>query len=167
MSLAELLGVLGFGLSIVVFALTRWERRKTLVVDIESFHRKVDDEKFKDEVGGWAGGMLVIRVMNIGAKAIVIAKDSIEISGPKKKVGLYGTDWFGLNTIPYPLNAGDSFEVGLSLESFTFFQGYKSEDLSKDKFPISVTLSDIEGKSYKTRSKYRLLLEVGEVIRLS
>ena len=165
MKLAEILGVLGFGLSIVVFALTRWERRKTLTMDIECVCGEVYGEKFKGEVGEYDEIMIVIRVMNVGARAVVIAKESIEITGPKKNVRVYDTDWYGINSIPYPLNPGESFEVGLFLESFTYFQGYKNKEFSKDQLPVSVTLSDIEGKSYKTKSKYELLLEVNDIRR--
>lgn len=162
MKWTDVLGLLGFVLSVIVFVLTRWEHRKTLTVVVEC----AQGEKFKDEAGEYNETMIVIRAMNVGARSIVIDKTSIEIEGPKKNVRTYETDWFGLDRIPHPLNPGESFEIGLFLESFTHFQGYESKEHSTDILAVSVNLSDIEGKSYKTKSKYELLLEANDIRRL-
>ena len=65
--------------------------------------------------------------------------------------------------IPHPLNPGESFEISLFEDSFTFFQGY--EVFSEDILPISIEISDIQKKLYKTKIKYKLLLEVSDIIK--
>ena len=157
----DILGTLGFVLSVIVFVLTRWERRKTLALDLEC----VTSKKFGEEAGDGDDMMIILRVINVGARAIAIDKNSFEIVGPEKNVRTYETDWFGLENIPHPLKPGESFEVGLFLESFTYFQGYGG--YSKDILPISVKLSDIEGRTYRPKSKYELLLEVGDIRRVN
>ena len=47
--LLDIIGVLGFILSIGIFIITRFERRKTLVLDLECIDYGVD-QKFKDEM---------------------------------------------------------------------------------------------------------------------
>ena len=160
--LLDVMGVLGFILSIVIFIITRLERRKTLVLDLECICGELS-QKFKSETGEHNEDMIAIRGMNTGQQAIVVDKNSFKIIGPKKNVNIYYTDWFGLEDIPHPLNPGESFEVGIFEESFTCAQGYKG--FSKDIVPISVEVSDIQGKLYKTKSKYKLLLEVGAIER--
>jgi len=119
----DLIGILGFVLSVVVFSLTRWERRKILIIDFECSSGEING-KFKNEAGDYNETMLIIHVMNTGARPIVIDKNSIKLIGSKRNVNIYDTDWFGLDNIPRPLNPGTNFEIGLFLESFRYFQGY-------------------------------------------
>jgi len=163
MNLSNTIGILGFILSVFVFVLTRWERRKILTIDLECVGGEITD-KFKKEAGEYKETMIVIHVMNTGSQAIVINKESILITGPKKSVNTSETDWFGLNSIPHPLSPNEHFEVGIFLDSFTHYQGYK--DFSKDVISISVELKDIENKRYTLKSKYELLLEVNDIRRL-
>jgi hypothetical protein len=163
MDFVNVIGILGFILSVVVFALTRWERRKILTIDLECVSGELTD-KFKEEAGEFIETMLVIRVMNTGPRAIAIDKTSIKVIGPKKNVNTYDTDWFGLDRIPHPLSPNEHFEVGIFLETFTLFQDYKG--FSTDVIPISIELKDIENKLYTLSSRYELLLEVDDVRRL-
>jgi len=166
--LLDVMGVLGFVLSIVIFIITRLERKKTLVLDLEcicgelsqKFKREIEIDGLKNEL---KEDMIVIRGMNTGQQAIVLDKNSFKIIGPKKNVDINYTDWFGLKDIPHPLNPGESFEVGIFEDCFTYAQGYKG--FSKDIIPISVEVSDIQDKLYKNKSKYKLLLEVGAIKR--
>jgi len=166
--LLDVIGVLGFILSIAIFLITRLERRKTLVLDLECICDELS-QKFKSETGECEfehkdkENMIVIRGMNTGHQAIVVDKNSFKIIGPKKKVNTSYTDWFGLEDIPHPLNPGESFEVGIFEESFTCAQGYNG--FSKDIIPISVEVSDIQDKLYKTKVGYKLLLEVSAIER--
>ena len=117
MNLSNTIGILGFILSVFVFVLTRWERRKILTIDLECVGGEITD-KFKKEAGEYKETMIVIHVMNTGSQAIVINKESILITGPKKSVNTSETDWFGLNSIPHPLSPNEHFEVGIFLNSF-------------------------------------------------
>ena len=162
--LLDVMGVLGFILSIVIFIITRLERRKTLVLDLECICGELS-QKFKSETGEHNEDMIIIRVMNTGQQAIAVDKNTFKIIGPKKSVNTYETDWFGLDDIPYPLNPGESFEVGIFEDSFTSFQGY--EGYSEDIIPISVEVLDIQGKLYKTKLKYNLLLAVSAIEKSS
>jgi len=158
--LLAVIGVLGFMLSIVIFIIKRLERRKTLVLDLEYIYGEFS-QKFKSETGEHKEDMIVIRGMNTGQQAIVVDKNSFKIIGPKKNVDIYYTDWFGLDDISHPLNPGESFEIGIFENSFTHAQGYK--EYSEDIIPILVEVSDIQGKLYKTKLKYNLLLAVGAI----
>ena len=154
------IGVLGFILSIVIFIITRLERRKTLVLDLECIYGELS-QKFESEIGECKDNMLLIRVLNTGQQAVVVDKNTFKIIGPKKKVNTYETDWVGLNDIPHPLNPGESFEVGIFENTFASYQGY--EGYSEDIIPISAEVSDIQGKLYKTKLKYNLLLAVSAI----
>lgn len=158
--LLAVIGVLGFILSIVIFIITRLERGKTLVLDLECICGELS-QKFKSETGENNEDIIIIRGMNTGQQAIAVDKDSFKIIGPKKNVDIYYTDWFGLDDISYPLNPGQSFEVGIFEESFKYAQGY--EGYPEDIIPISAEVSDIQGKLYKTRLKYKLLLAVSVI----
>lgn len=160
--LVDVLGLLGFILSIIIFIITRLERRKTLVLDLECIDYGVS-QKFKNEIDECEEMMLLIRVINTGQQSIALDKKTFKIIGPKKKVNTYEIDWFGLDEIPYPLNPGQSFEVGIFEESFKDTQGYKG--FPEDIIPISVEVSDIQGKLYKTKSKYNLLLAVSDIVK--
>ena len=162
--LLVVIGVLGFILSIVIFINTRLERRKILVLDLECIYNEIS-QKFKNEIGECEENILLIRVMNTGQQAVAVDKNTFKIIGPKKNVKTYETDWFGLDDIPYPLNPGESFEVGIFEDSFTSFQGY--EGYSEDIIPISVEVLDIQGKLYKTKLKYNLLLAVSAIEKSS
>jgi len=144
--MVDVMGVLGFIFSIAVFIITRLERRKTLILDLECINGEVC-QKFKSETGEHKEDMIVIRGMNTGQQAIVVDKNSFKIIGPKKNVDIYYTDWFGLDDISHPLNPGQSFEVGIFEESFTYAQGYK--EYSEDIIPISVEVSDIQENCIK------------------
>lgn len=110
--LLAVIGVLGFILSIVIFIITRLERGKTLVLDLECIDGELS-QKFKSERGEYKENMIVIRGMNTGQQAIVVDKNSFKIIGPKKKMNTSYTEWLGLKDIPHPLNSGESFEVGV------------------------------------------------------
>jgi len=163
--LLDILGVLGFILSIVIFIITRLERRKTLVIDLECIDCGLS-QKFENEIPDECEEMiLLIRVINTEQQAIAVDKNTFKIIGPKKKVNTYEVDWFGLNDIPYPLNPGQSFEVGIFTDSFKYTQGY--EGYSEDTIPISAEVSDIQGKLYKTKSKYNLVLAVDAIEKVN
>ena len=158
--LLAVIGVLGFILSIVIFIITRLERGKTLVLDLECIDYGLS-QKFKSEITECEEMMLLIRVINTGQQAVAVDKNTFKIIGPKKKVNTYEIDWFGLNDIPYPLNPGQSFEVGIFEESFKCTQGY--EGFPEDIIPISAEVLDIKGELYKTKLKYNLLLSVSAI----
>jgi len=158
--LLDVIGVLGFILSIAIFIITRLERRKTLVLDLECIDYGLS-QNFENEIGECKDNILLIRVINTGQQAVAVDKNTFKIIGPKKKVNTYETDWVGLNDIPYPLNPGESFEVGIFEDTFASYQGY--EGYSEDIMPISAEVSDIQGKLYKTRLKYNLLLAVSAI----
>ena len=107
--------------------------------------------------------MLIIRLINTGQQSIALDKNTFKIISPKKKVSTYEIDWFGLSKIPYPLNPGQSFEAGIFEDSFKYTQGY--ERYSEDTIPISVEVCDIQGKLYKTKLKYNLLLAVSDIVK--
>ena len=163
MDIANILGILGFILAVIVFVLTRWKRRKILSIDLECTNTEIND-KFKREIEGSSESVLIVRVINTGSRPIAIDKNSIKAVGPKKSVEYHETDWLGPEKIPHPLSPNQSFEVGLFLETFKLFQG--CEKISKGKLPISVELKDIDGKLYKPKNKYELFLEVDEVEKI-
>ena len=72
MTWPEMVGVLGFALSVVTFVLTRWERRKHLTVDLLVDH----GTRFRSELGAESEEDLIIaRFINDGQQPVVIDRD--------------------------------------------------------------------------------------------
>lgn len=133
-----------------------------MVLDLECIDYGLN-QKFKNEITDCEEIMLLIRVINTGQQPVALDKNTFKIIGPKKKVNTYEIDWFGLNDIPYPLNSGQSFEVGIFIDSFKWTQG--CEEYLEDSIPISAEVSDIQGKLYRTKSKCKLLLSVNDIVK--
>ena len=69
--LLVVIGVLGFILSIVIFIITRLERRKTLVLDLECIYSELC-QKFESEIGECKDNILLIRVLNTGQQVEMV-----------------------------------------------------------------------------------------------
>jgi hypothetical protein len=158
--LTEIAGVLGFIFSIFIFVLTRWERKRRLVIQLEGgdalrFRDELDFEEPED--------IIILRFINMGGKPIIINMDSLIITSNDKRIRRYDTDWLGMEKIPHPLSPGSCFEVALYKEAFesllglkTLFKAAKPEDDYRCVAPISTEVEDIHGHKYRSdkRLKY-------------
>ncbi len=147
----EIIGSLGFILSI-------FENRKKLKLHIYINHYS---DRFHNEIKEKNAEFIIIQITNIGSKPIIIDKHSFSISSKVFSIK-HHTDWFGLYNIPVPINSGQSFEVGIALDSFEHFHITKND--TKAIIDIKASVSDIEGKIYKTNKNYKYLQEVSEII---
>ncbi|UCC80373.1 MAG: hypothetical protein JSW64_03145 [Candidatus Zixiibacteriota bacterium] len=161
MTWKDILGILGFIFSILIFVLTRWERRKQLVINLYCDHlRKFRDEFIKSTDSDPEESFIVIQVVNTGTKPIVIDKNTVRLLAQNKTIQ-HGLDWFGKDKIPVPLNPGDQFEVGIFTEVLL---GVLGQDKNTNGiFKISAELEDIQGKLYKTKNKYDFIGDVWEI----
>ena len=156
MKLTEAIGVLGFALSIITFALTRWERRKKITIDMFIDH----GTRFREEIDKESEDpILIVRFINDGQRPIVIDCNSLVFYGNEHPVPWWKTDCLGKNTFPPILNTGVPGEVGIFLESFVQLVGAPPNS----EVEVSVTVKDIDGKCYRPTSIYNLLLEVNEI----
>jgi hypothetical protein len=168
-TLVDITGVLGFVLSIGVFVLTRWERKRNLVLQLES----ADYSRFSDELGVLNdddSSVVILRVTNMGGTPIVVNKDTLIIKGNGRNVRVYKTDWLGMNDIPYPLNPASSFEVGVFKTAFEDILGKEefstymnTKDWEKCVIPISAEVSDIKKRKYKSKLPYKYNFYVSEI----
>ncbi|MGD9546397.1 MAG: hypothetical protein AB7V45_02510 [Candidatus Krumholzibacteriia bacterium] len=156
MSIADYIGVAGFALAVLTFALTRWERRVRL-----GFEFFTDwDKRFRDEFVGDNGDPIVIaRVINTGQVPVILDRESFVFLGEKKRVPQFNADFFGKDAIPAPLNPGQCLEVGILLEAFAGLV----EAGEKDIVPLGLEVKDVSGRTFRSKDKFELLMEVHEI----
>lgn len=158
MKLTEVIGVLGFLLGVVTFALTRWERRKKLTIDLFVDH----GTRFREEIEqDCFDSILVARFINDGQRPIAIDSNSLMFNGNGRQVPFWKTDCFGKDTFPTVLTMGASAEVGIFIESFA----HLIEATPNSEVEVSVTVRDLAGKCYRPTAHHILLLEVEEIKR--
>ncbi len=168
---ADIIGILGFALSIFILVLTRWERRKKLAIHLEITY----ESKFKDAEPIFEHTdsiMIIFRMTNIGGKPILIDKDSFLLEGNGRKIQVYDTDWLGMDQIPYPLNPGSSCEVEIFAGSVDQLLGggdFTPKDV-KDLWvryavPIKAEVKDLSGKKYKCNNLYEYNFEVSDIAK--
>lgn len=156
MNWPEVIGVLGFVLSVITFALTRWERRKNLTVDLLVDH----GTRFRSEVGADNEDDLIIaRFINDGQRPVVLDRDSFTFYGNRHPVKWHELDCLGRDTLPSPLNPGTHCEIGIFVDAFAHQVGAAPRSAVE----ISIEVKDLGGKRYLPRSTHTLLLEVNEI----
>ncbi|HGS4906417.1 hypothetical protein [Vibrio aestuarianus] len=156
---AKIAGVLGFIISVLTFCLTRYERRANCVVeivigDLSSYSEEFSpDEELLEET-------LKIRVTNIGGQPVILKPESFYFSALGKRVSKSQNriDWFGIGKLSSPLNPGTSCDVGTITDSVLEELGFKSldqycnqTDFAKTDVPIEAGVSDLKGRSYKSK----------------
>ena len=159
-NLARLAGVLGFFISIATFAITRYERRRKLVVELiqgcyldfspAPSEALVDQEE--------APELIKIRVTNIGGMPVIVKPESFYIGGNGEKVTVNNTDWLGIKNIPSPLSVGSSFEVACFEDAFedllkmkALTQCMREGEYEKTRVQLVAGFTDHENNSYQTR----------------
>jgi len=168
--LAKIAGVLGLVLSIAVFLLTRWERRKRVIIELESG----DASRFLqpgEEVIGEDEGTVVIRVANMGAVPIAVDRESFTIRGNGKSISRSDTDWLGVEKIPAPLAPLASFEVAVFKEAFEHLLGREelkpfmnTEQYEKTIVPVLAEFREHNGRKFVSKG-YSYFFYVGEIGR--
>ncbi|MBK7093208.1 MAG: hypothetical protein IPH59_16090 [bacterium] len=165
--LVNLAGVLGLALSILVFILTRWERRRRLTLVLV----KGDTSKFPKEIEGREEDqeLIVLQIVNEGARPLIIDAESLQISVNQRSIRRHDCDWLGIDSIPVPLNPRTSCNVALYLESFEELSGLiEHSDLRKVDSPeecvfiVKASVKNIEGKKYATRHDFQYSALVSE-----
>jgi hypothetical protein len=141
-------------LSIVIFVQRLLERRRRIAIHFETTFLSSVSEQEDSEV-------LLMRIINVGAKPIVINKDSFIIACNNKKIETFGIDWIGLEKIPHPLNPRSSCEVSIFEDSFRELAGEKElsrymnvNEYVKTICPLSAEFMDIKGRKYKSGKQY-------------
>jgi len=146
-------------LSLIVFILTRWERRRHLKIILYVDHGTL----FSEEIAADSEpDFLVARLVNDGQRGIVIDLESLAFFGKKRKIQ-HGLDWMGLARIPHPLASGQSCAIGVYLNAFAEMIG--ENGYSKAIIPLDFKIKDVHGKTYTSKGEYELLLEVNETRR--
>jgi len=161
MVLTELLGVLGFILSVFVFIITRLEKRKSLIIDMFA----CCDNEFPEEWGtdeNFEEEFVILKIINNGIKPITINSKSFQIFGNGKCIDPFYCDWFGMSNVSHPIKPGECSKIGILLAVFE--QGLEIDKITDkyEKIGIYCKLKDLEGKSYTNKGKYAYIPEVGE-----
>lgn len=159
--ISSIIGILGFILSICVFILTRWERRKSVVLEME-FGDVVKFLDNEDKVYWMEGDRqtecVIIRVTNIGQRPIVINKSSFVICGNGGIIKTTNVDWYGLNKIPSPVSPNVSFEVAVMFDDFKRVLDEKAlqpimhiDNHDKLTHKLYIEFYDLYGKKFKSK----------------
>lgn len=156
MSIADYIGLAGFALAALTFALTRWERRMQL-----GFEFFTDwDKRFRDEFTEPNDDPIMIaRVVNAGQTPIILDRESFVFLGDQRRVPQYMADFFGKETIPVPLNPGQCLEIGILLEAFASLV----KAGPKDCVSIGLEVKNVSGKTFRSKENFELLMEVHEI----
>ena len=161
MALTELLGVLGFILSVFVFILTRWEKRKSLIIDMFASH----NNEFPEEWGTdeyFEEGFVILNLINNGIKPITINSNSFHIFGNGRFIDRFCCDWIGISNVSHPIKPGECSKIGILLEVFEHLLGIDEITNKYEEIGIYCKLKDLEGKGYTNKGKYVYIPEVGE-----
>lgn len=162
MSLTDAVGILGFGLAVAVFVLTRLENRKAIQIELRSDYTGL----FRDEREDWERGILLIRFVNTGRRVVLLDPDTVAVHAVEKSYsvrGDLGDDWFGVREPFAPLAPGQSCAVGLSLEGME--QVFDLDRSSIADVPIAASVGDATGRVFRSREHYAYIPEVGELER--
>jgi hypothetical protein len=147
--IAQIAGPLGFVLSLVVFVLTRIEKRKA--VAIQAYCGKPPREPFY--FGEVIAPSFLIRLTNLCQQNVVLDIATLRLIGSRRKV--IGPD-FKWNTYlvdlnPQNLMPGQYLTVGVDLRSFVA----EIERLGfSDKVVITVEIADVAGKCFTRKVMY-------------
>jgi hypothetical protein len=163
--LTEILGVLGFALALITFIITRIERRRKLSIDLycQSLEELDKGNEFGfDENGMQEHRVIVVDVINQGAKTIAIDKNSITIILNGKEIQ-YELDWIGKQNFENPINPGQNYKFGIFLDSAIGMSGIKNRHKGTHK--IRAELKDIDNKKYTSNKNFELVLDVDEIER--
>lgn len=169
-TLASIAGVLGFFISIATFILTRIERRKKVIVELykDNYYKFCNTDGASlisdDEI-------IKIRATNIGGKSVIVNPETFFIKGNGETIKTYNTDWLNIESIPSPLQAGSSFEVGIFKSAFEELLKLKASDkysntneYKKTTVLLDIGFNDHTGKTFKT-DNFNYFYYVGEIER--
>ncbi|UCZ56622.1 hypothetical protein LGV61_12965 [Desulfurispirillum indicum] len=159
-NLARLAGVIALFISIATFAITRYERRRKLVIElIQGSYQDftvTPSEALVDQ--DEAPNLIKIRVTNIGGVPVIVKPESFYIGGNGEKITVNDTDWLGLKSIPSPLSVGSSFEVACFEDAFehllnmNILAHYMREgEYENTRVPLVAGFTDHDNNSYETR----------------
>ncbi|MCP4571781.1 MAG: hypothetical protein GY838_05460 [bacterium] len=156
MSIADLVGVLGFVVALSTFILTRWERRRKIEYRIYTDR----DQRFLDVVDDRENNpILLVEIINTGKQYLVLDRDSFVFYSNRASIPWYEVDFFGREDVPSPLCPGEKAEVGILLKAFCNCYGSETQG----PVPVGFEVSDVDGNTYRTSDKFVLLPQVGEI----
>jgi len=170
-TIASVVGVLGFLISVATFVLTRMERRKKLVVEIFKGHLiEYKDELILNEDQEY-DEIVKIRITNIGGRPVIVDAASFYFMSNGNKFERNDCDWLGIKKVPSPLPVGQSNEVAVHLETFESLLKMKDldkycneNDCDKTVVKIEAGLKDIDRKAYKSKG-FQYFYYVGDLSR--
>lgn len=165
----KIVGALGFVISLLTFLLTRWERRKHLILEVsdgsdydfsKGYTAPEDQFLFKDD------SVVKIKLTNIGSTPILIKIESLEIKSGKYNFRLSGEDYWGMETMDELIRPISSAEIGIPLDTFLkkleITSPEKYGDLTFNKlYPLKIVVKDHAGKEFKN-NKYCYQESVGK-----
>ncbi len=158
-AISSVVGVLGFIISVATFALTRYERRKNLVLEIyEGEYSEMNDGPDEQVLDGNTD-IVKIRITNIGAQSVILKPESLYLSGNHSKICVGSCDWIGVEKIPSPLVPNGSCEVALFKNSVIELLNMKSldkycnpQERNKTRIDLEVGVGDYKGKTFLSKS---------------
>lgn len=150
LTIAECIGIAGFILAFITFCLTRYEKRKKLILTlydgvIEQIGAKNLVDTYKDT------DYVIMEIINNCEKIIVIDKDSIRLVINKKEIDRK-VEWVNIDETEAFLNPGTQIKYAVGIEEL--FRQAEINPNTKKVFKIEGYLKDVSGNKYKTKHKY-------------
>lgn len=149
-SIAEVIGILGFVVAMLTFVLTRLEKRKKLAINlydgtIDQLNNPSLKEYYPDNE------LIILDIINSGVKPVIIDIDSIRIEINDTQVDRT-IDWLNIDESESLLNPGHQIKYGVFIKEL--FKHVGIENSSCKEFFIKANLKDIDSKNYKSKHKF-------------
>lgn len=149
-SIAEIIGVLGFIIALLTFILTRFENRKILTITLyDGIIDQLNNPSLLDYYPDKE--LIIMDIINNGNKPIVIDKDSIRIILNGIQVDRK-IDWLNIDESESILNAGHQIKYGVYTKELFNHVGISKP--SKIEYPIEASLKDVDSKRYKSKPHF-------------
>ena len=171
MNWTVIIGLLAFSLSLFTFILTRYERRKRIIIEITNgYYSAITDKiKFIEDYENEAQEIVVFRLINSSIHSIVLDKGSVKLKLNDNYEFQNDLDLINIENMPHPFNSGSRFLIGLYYDAFlSILEDHIGKEIIR-KGPldrgtyISFEIKDMDNRTYKT--KYKFLFEVYEFER--
>ena len=150
MTIAEIIGIAGFILAFITLLLTRYEKRKTLVISLyDGEIEQIGDNRLEKTYGQKI--CVIVEIINNCEKTIVIDKNIIRLVINNKEIGRE-IEWINIDETEAFLTSGMHVKYGVSLDELFKELGIKPN--TEKLFKIEAYVRDVSGKKYKSKNNY-------------
>jgi hypothetical protein len=149
--LAKVAGILGFGISVMTFALTRWERRAAIAFGLDEGTYEGADVLSEEIID-----IVNLTLTNVGASSLLVNLRTLQIASNGNILNVWREDYIGIENREVLLKPNDVQVIGLPAGTFREALKIKAPKKYDDQsfyvmLPIKVSVSTTTGKVFSTK----------------